>query len=85
MPVSGIVITLSGSVDGLGETAESLRQIPELTLGAASGNRLAAVIDSCSTQRDREIHATIAQLPEVRDIFLAMVAFEDLQKHEELA
>lgn len=83
MPVSGIVITFDVPVDQCGETVESLRQIPEFTVGDAGGDRLAAVIDSCSKSRDREIHSAIEQLPHVRDIFLAMVAFEDPQQSED--
>lgn len=85
MPVSGIVITFEAPVADCGETIEALRQLPEFEAGEARGHRLAAVIDSATPQRDREIYRTIEQMPRVCDVFLALVGFEDDQPNEDLA
>lgn len=76
MPIAGLVITLSN--DGLTarEAEKELLQIPALTLGPASGTRIAGVLDTpdeTDTQRNWE---WLNSLPGVEHVDVVYVAWD---------
>ncbi|WP_145419719.1 chaperone NapD [Planctomycetes bacterium K23_9] len=76
MPISGLVVTFASSLENHADAIESLRVIPEIDLGQASGSKLAIVVDSGTQNRDQEIWNTVQALPGVIDLAVAMVAFD---------
>ena len=79
MPISGLVITFDAPVNEQRDTIESLRAIPEIELGDASGCKLAIVVDSDNKRRDQAIWDVVRGLPGVTDLSVAMVVFDDHQ------
>lgn len=85
MPISGLVVTFGSSVTEHADAIETIRAIPEIDLGDASGSKLAFVVDSETKRRDQEIWNTVQQLPGVIDLAVAMVAFDEndqTEKHD---
>ncbi len=77
MPISGLVVTFSSAVTDHSVSIEALDAIPEIETGAASGSKLAIVVDSASKDRDREIWDAVRELPGVVDVSVALVAFDE--------
>ena len=77
VPISGLVVTFKTSVLEHLDSVATMRAIPEIDIGEASGSKLAIVIDSATKGRDQEIWNTVQQLPGVIDLAVAMVAFDE--------
>lgn len=77
MPISGLVITFRRPVSECNRDLHCIKLIPELETGQAHGTKLAVVIDSDSSDRDREIWDMISHMPNVADIAVAMVGFDE--------
>ena len=77
MPVSGLVLTFRSPVAEHADDIRMIESIPEVDLGEAGEFKLAIVIDSETSQRDREIWDTIKRLPGITDISVAMIGFDD--------
>jgi len=77
MPISGLVITFHTLVEDNASAVSVIESIPEVELGDSSGHKLAIVVDSANADRDREIWNAVQQLPEVAEIAVALIGFED--------
>ncbi|EMI53971.1 hypothetical protein [Rhodopirellula sallentina] len=76
MPISGLVLTFDSPVEQNQEALDAIKAIPEIDLGQANDRKLAIVVDSDDTIRDREIWDTLQQITSVTNVAIAMVAFD---------
>lgn len=77
MPISGLVVTFHSPVEQMSESVDALRAIPEVELGQAEGHKLAIVVDSFTSHRDRAIWDAVQQLPGIADVAIAMIAYDE--------
>lgn len=77
MPISGLVLTFDDTVANHRESMAALRSEPAVTVGVASGNRVAIVVDSQSKSHDQQIWEALRALPGVVSVGVAFVGMED--------
>lgn len=77
MPVSGLVITFEGEVSEYSETVAALASQRQIDLGARQHAKLALVLDTASSEEDKQVWEWVQNLPGVQDVALAFVAFDD--------
>ena len=77
MPVSGLVVSLANEPN-LRETAiDAIRQESQIEIGVINSLRMAVVVDTPSSEEDKEIWTWLNALPGVTFVDVAMVGFED--------
>ena len=77
MPVSGLVVSLANEPN-LRETAiDAIRQESQIEIGVINSLRMAVVVDTPSSEEDKEIWNWLNALPGVTFVDVAMVGFED--------
>ncbi len=77
MPISGLVVTFDSPVEQCAEAIEALRAMPEIDLGRVNHNKLAIVVDTVSKSQDKNVWDAVQQLPNVTDLAIAMVVFDE--------
>ncbi|WP_196784677.1 hypothetical protein [Crateriforma conspicua] len=70
-------MTFDSPVEQCTEAVETLRAMPEVDLGQVRDNKLAIVVDTVSKTQDRNVWDAVQQLPNVTDLAIAMVAFDE--------
>jgi hypothetical protein len=76
MPVSGLVVTLPEDPLSRGEALSRISGDQRLTMGVCEGNRLALVMDTHSSEEDRQLWDWLGSLPGVSNVEVAFIAFE---------
>ncbi|MDG2223621.1 MAG: chaperone NapD [Rubripirellula sp.] len=77
MPISGLVITFDSPVDQCTEAIDALNAMTEVEIGNQAEHKLAIVVETESKEHDRKIWESVQQLPQVTDVAIAMVAFDE--------
>lgn len=76
MPVSGLVVSLSQDPQLRAEAIDAINREPNITVGVREGNRLAIVLDTDSSQEDRQIWDRLDSHPGVVLLEVAFVGFD---------
>jgi nitrate reductase NapAB chaperone NapD len=77
MPVSGLVVSLKSDLTLREEAIAAIRKESRIEVGVIEGRRMAIVIDTTSTDDDKQLWCWLAALPGVTFVDVAMVGFED--------
>ena len=76
MPVSGLVISLCDGPEPRAEALSAIRQETRITMGDLVANRLAIVLDTASSEEDRQLWGWLGSLSGVSFVEVAFVGFE---------
>jgi nitrate reductase NapAB chaperone NapD len=76
MPVSGLVVSLCKEARPRAEAIEKMAQEPRITVGALAANRLAIVLDTASSEEDKQLWDWLNALPGVTFVQVAFVGYE---------
>ncbi len=76
MPVSGLVVSLSDKLQPLADTLAAIGLETRITIGVREANRLAIVVDTASSEEDRQLWEWLGSLPGVSSVEVAFVSFE---------
>ena len=77
MPVSGLVVSLSDRDDARENAIAAIRQESRIEIGAIHSRRMAVVMDTDSSDEDKELWNWLSTLPGVVFVDVVMVGFED--------
>ena len=77
MPISGLVVVLSGDLPSRASAIDALEREPVLTMGVLQANRQAIVLETDSQEEDQRIWAWLHSLPGVVMVEVAFVGFEN--------
>ena len=76
MPVSGLVVALSSALHLQEEVLTAIAQEPRIEVGVREATLLAIVVDTRSSEEDRQLWQWLQSLPGVEFVEVAMVGFE---------
>jgi nitrate reductase NapAB chaperone NapD len=76
MPVSGLVVTLTPEPRRREEALAAIGREPCIEVGASEAGRLAIVVDTVSSEDDRQVWEWLNALPGVEFVDVALVGFE---------
>lgn len=76
MPISGLVVTLNEDSRSRTETLDEIGREPRITLGVLAANRLAIVLDTKSSEEDRQLWDWLGGLSGVSFLDVTFVGFE---------
>ncbi len=76
MPISGLVVSLSDQAELREQAVRAIEQEPRIEVGALASHRLAIVVDTASSEQDKELWHWLTSLPGVLFVEVAMVGFE---------
>jgi hypothetical protein len=76
VPVSGLVVSLSDEPQPLAAALAAIGREKRITMGVFEANRLAIVLDTASSDEDRQLWEWLGSLPGVSFIEVAFVGFE---------
>ena len=76
MPVSGLVVSLSDGPQPRAEALSAIRREARITMGVFEANRLAIVLDTASSEEDRQLWDWLGSLSGVSFVEVAFVGFE---------
>lgn len=76
MPVSGLVVSLRDEPQLRAEALAAIRREARITIGAFKANRLAIVLDTASSDEDRQLWDWLGSLSGVSFVEIAFVGFE---------
>ena len=76
MPVSGLVISLCDGPESRAGALSAIRQETRITMGVLAANRLAIVLDTASSEEDRQLWDWLGSLSGVSFVEVAFVGFE---------
>jgi len=80
MPVSGLVLSLCDEPYPRAETLAVMGREARITMGDLEANRLAIVLDTASSEEDRQLWDWLGALPGVSFVEVAFVGFEQQGK-----
>ena len=80
MPVSGLVVSLSDEPQPRAEALDVIGREPRITVGVLEANRLAIVLDTASSEEDRQLWTWLGSLPGVSFVEVAFVGFDQQEK-----
>ena len=76
MPVSGLVVSLSDEPQPRSEALAVIGREARITMGVLEANRLAIVLDTASSEEDRQLWDWLGSLSGVSFVEVAFVGFE---------
>jgi hypothetical protein len=76
MPVSGLVVSLSDEPQRRAEALAVIGREARITMGVLEANRLAIVLDTASSEEDRQLWDWLGSLLGVSFVEVAFVGFE---------
>ena len=76
MPVSGLVVSLSEGSQLRAEALSAIRRETRITMGDMAANRLALVLDTASSEEDRQLWDWLGSLSGVSFVEVAFIGFE---------
>jgi len=85
MPVSGLVLSLRDEPQLRAETLAVMGGDSRITVGVCEGNRLAIVLDTCSSEEDQRLWAWLESLPGVLFVEVAFIGFEQPGEAEQVS
>lgn len=77
MPVSGLVVSLVSDPQLRKEAIASIRSEPRIEIGVIEGRRMAIVLDTESTDADKQLWCWLSSLPGVVFVDVALVGFDE--------
>ena len=77
MPVSGLVVSLAEEQQLREHAMDASRREPRIEVGAIESGRMAIVIDTTSTEEDKQLWNWLSSLPGVVFVDVALVGYED--------
>lgn len=77
MPVSGLVVSLTDEPHLREAAIASIRQETRIEVGIIRSGRMAIVLDTVSTDEDKQLWHWLSSLPGVVFVDVAMVGFEE--------
>lgn len=83
MPVSGLVLILSEDESTHAATLQAIGNDPRVEVGPRQGRRLAVVVDTDSSEQDKEVWNRLQSLAGVDLVELTFVGFEPAAAHSE--
>lgn len=84
MPVSGLVLCLSDDPRPRAAAIDVIGREARITVGVMEANRLAIVVDTASTEEDKQIWEWLGSLPGVSFVEVAFVGFEQQEELPQL-
>ncbi len=76
MPVSGLVVSLSDEPRRRAEALGAIDREARIAVGVCEANRLAIVLDTASSEEDKQLWEWLGSLPGVSFVEVAFVGFE---------
>lgn len=76
MPISGLVLTLSKNSADRERAIQAIQQEPRVEIGPTVSNRMAVVLDTQSTDEDKQLWNWLSDLSGVVFIDVVLVGFE---------
>ncbi len=77
MTISSLVLTFASPVHRCPDTLEQVRQHPAITLGPASGRKIAVLVDAESKDVEEALLEWLRDLPEIVNVAVAFVGIDD--------
>ena len=77
MPVSGLVVSLKSDPQLRQQAIDAIRAEPRIEVGAIESRRMAIVVDTATTDDDKQLWCWLGSLPGVVFVDVALVAFEE--------
>lgn len=77
MPVSGLVVSFTDQPDLAAKAVDAIRDEPRIEIGVTDSRRMAIVIDTATSDDDKQLWNWLQGLPGVAFVDLVMVGFED--------
>ena len=77
MPVSGLVVSLSDQPALREKAMDAIRDEPRIEIGVTKSRRMAIVIDTASSDDDKQLWNWLQELPGVAFVDVVMVGFEE--------
>ena len=82
MPVSGLVVSLSDEPNPRVAALVVIGREPRITVGVSAGNRLAIVLDTDSSEQDKQLWDWLDSLPGVSFLEVAFVGFDQPKRNQ---
>lgn len=76
MPVSGLVVSLTDDPQLREDAISSIREESRIEVGVIESGRMAIVLDTASSDEDKQLWHWLSSLPGVVFVDVAMVGFE---------
>ena len=77
MPISGLVVSLKSDPQLREEAITAIRQEKRIEIGLIQSRRMAIVLDTASTDEDKQLWCWLSSLPGVVLVDVAMVGFDE--------
>jgi nitrate reductase NapAB chaperone NapD len=77
MPVSGLVVSFSDQPDLREKAMDAIRDDSRIEIGVTKSQRMAIVIDTPSSDEDKQLWGWLNSLPGVVFVDVVMVGFEE--------
>ena len=77
MPVSGLVVSFTDQPALREKAMDAIRDEPRIEIGVAKSRRMAIVIDTASSDEDKQLWNWLQELPGVVFVDVVMVGFEE--------
>lgn len=76
MPISGLVVALAD--DALGQqSADRIAAAPQIEVGRRTAHKLAVVVETASSDEDRDLWQWLRDLPGVVHVDVVFIGFDD--------
>ena len=76
MPVSGLVVSFAADAQLRESAIQLIRSEPRIEVGTFAHNKLAIVVDTTSSEEDKQLWEWLNTLPGVVFVDVALVGFE---------
>lgn len=83
MPISGLVISLTGEAQLRARALATIREHPSIEVGDAHGSRIPIVVDTANQEADLEVYEWLGSIPGI--LFVDLVCTDSSEDGADIA